>query len=390
MSRTWPGRAGAVLTMVMGVVLGGCFGAGHETAPGSVSPRAHLPGLASDTPQSPAPASSTPSPAESSTPAPLAGRLEVPASGIYLAANPDFGGEEDEVSTQRITAFEQLSGRGVAWAYFSDNWDNGIAFPAAAVQATKSAGTIPFIRLMPRSTFDEGGPDPVYSLQKIASGQFDSQLRQWARDARAAGPLLLEFGTEVNGDWFPWNGKYNGGAGTGPQRFREAYRHIVDLFRAEGATNVTWFFHVDASGSPGASWNAMANYYPGDDYVDWLGISAYGAQTADDDWDSFTNVMDDGYAELAKVSPSKPIALLEFAVTDGYAGGDKGAWIRDAFAAISSGRYPRLKAIAWWNETFENDNGSTSSLRIDSSPKSLEAYRQAVANPVFVTTAQLK
>lgn len=258
------------------------------------------------------------------------------------------------------------------------------------MEAAKAAGTLPFIRLMPRSTFDEGGPDPVYSLQAIANGQFDPQLRQWARDAKSAGPLLLEFGTEANGDWFPWNGKYNGGAGSGPQRFRDAYRHIVGLFRAEGAANVTWFFHVDASGSPRAAWNAMANYYPGDDYVDWLGISAYGAQTPDDDWNTFADVMDDGYAELAKVAPSKPIALLEFAVTDGYQGGDKPAWIRDAFAAISSGRYPRLKAIAWWNETFENDDGSTSSLRIDSSQAALEAYRQSVANPIFVTAAQFK
>ncbi len=385
------GRVGLLtLATLLALALGACATPTAGVPPNGVSPQAYAPELASDTPPSPIPVAGAPSPSATATPAAMGGRLAAPASGMYLAANPDFGGEEDEVSAERITAFEQLSGRGIAWAYFSDNWDNGIVFPAGAVQAARAVGTVPFIRLMPRSSFDEGGPDPVYTMQGIANGQFDAELRQWAREARTAGPLLLEFGTEVNGDWFPWNGRYNGGANTGPQRFRDAYRHIADLFRAEGATNITWFFHVDASGSPEARWNAMANYYPGDDYVDWLGISAYGAQTPDDDWDSFADVMDDGYAELAKVAPSKPIALLEFGVTDGYKGGDKAAWIRDAFAAITSGRYPRLKAVSWWNETFENDDGSTSALRIDSSQKALDAYRQAVANPAFVTTAQFR
>ncbi len=375
------------LVCAAAAILGACTSLeGASSGTPATPTRVFVANVATDEPRQPIPTPASPA----NPPPPQEGaKLQAPAAGMYLAANADFGGQEDQVTVQRIAAFTQASGRGIAWAYFSDNWMNGIAFPAAQVAAARAAGTTPFIRMMPRATFDQDRADPVYTLQKIIDGQYDAQLTQWARAAKAAGPLLIEFGTEVNGDWFPWNGKYNGGPGAGPQRFRDAYRHVVDLFRREGAANITWFFHVDASGSPSAAWNAMANYYPGDGYVDWLGISAYGAQSPVEDWVTFSSVFDAGYRELAAVAPTKPIALLEFAVTDGYPGHDKAQWIRDAFATIRSGRYPRLKAASWWNETFQNDDGTTSSLRIDSSQAALDAYRTAIADPWWVTTSAI-
>jgi len=56
---------------------------------------------------------------------------------------------------------------------------------------------------------------------------------------------LIEWGTEPNGEWFSWNGKWNGGAGEGPARYVAAYRHIVDLMRADRADNLQWVWHVN-------------------------------------------------------------------------------------------------------------------------------------------------
>jgi hypothetical protein len=314
-------------------------------------------------------------------------RVLPPPEGVYHSAFPDFDGTEDVVTPKKIADFAAIAGKGIAWAYFSDNWIDGIRFPAASTRVIHDAGVIPFIRMMPRSNWNEGQADPVYRMQSIIDGRFDPQLTQWARDAKAVDyALMVEFGTEVNGDWFPWNGRYNGGDPDGPRRFRDAYRHIIDIFRREGVSNITWVFHVDAQASPRAAWNAMRNYYPGDDYIDWLGISVYGAQTRDEDWQTFTEVLDSGYAELAALSLSKPIALLEFAVTDGYPGRDKAAWIRDALAAIRSGRYARIKAVSYWHENYTNDGGPPSLLRIDTSPAAQEAYRTAVADPFFVAS----
>ncbi len=331
-----------------------------------------------------------------------------PARGsTYLGAFPFLGNTEDRVSAGRITGFERLSGRQLAWVYVSDNWLGAIRFPGQSVATIRATGAVPFIRLMPRSSFDQYRADPRYSMASIVRGRHDEALQEWARAAaRVRGPLMVEFGTEVNGAWFPWNGRWNGGATTtrygdpswpdGPERFRDAYRHVVRLFRAAGARNVTWVFHVDSSPEPEARWNDARWYWPGEAFVDWIGLSAYGPQTDDEDLERFDDVLSRGYASATRLSRTRPIALLEFAIADDGGGGgggggggrptrDEAAWTRDAFDAIESGRYPRLRGVAWWHERWTNDDGSVSDLRIDSSPALLDAYRASVADPRYVS-----
>lgn len=251
-----------------------------------------------------------------------------PASNnsIYHAANPGFGATEDNVSAKSILEFEALAHKKIVWAYFSNNWYGAIKFPFSEVSTIHKSGKIPFIRLMPRSDYREKGPDLLYTLQKIIDGEFDKALVIWALDAKKSNiPLLVEFGTEVNGDWFPWSGKYNGGGVTdlygnpnepdGPERFRDAYRHIIYLFRKHNVDNITWFFHVDALGEPQSSWNTIEKYYPGDNYIDWIGVSVYGAQKKDESYHSFIEIMDKIYPAITKLS-GKPIAILELGITE--------------------------------------------------------------------------
>ncbi len=249
-----------------------------------------------------------------------------PSSGIYHSANPGFIGAEDYVTEEIITDFETLVGKNIVWAYFSNNWRDNIQFPTSNVNIIHEAGKVPFIRMMPRTDFDEGEPDPNYTMQKIIDGVFDTQLTQWAIDAKNTNiPLLVEFGTEVNGNWFPWNGQYNGGGTTdgygdpnspdGPERFKDAYRHIIDICNNNGANNITWFFHVDDYSLPEEDWNNFENYYPGDEYIDWIGISIYGAFDKHEDYYEFSYLLDEVYPRLT-ILTNKPIAILEFAITE--------------------------------------------------------------------------
>src|SRR5690606_16472233 len=139
-------------------------------------------------------------------------KLLSPTEGIYHGSFPDMGPTEDVVTIERIKEFENLTGKETAWVYFSDNWFDGIKYPRGETEAIRDAGSVPFIRMMPRSDWDGYKQDPNYSMQNIIEGKYDLELHQYARDAKGYGsPLLIEFGTEVNGDWFPWNGAYNGG-----------------------------------------------------------------------------------------------------------------------------------------------------------------------------------
>jgi hypothetical protein len=88
----------------------------------------------------------------------------------------------------------------------------------------------------------------------------------------------------------------------------------------------------------------------------------------------FDGIMKHIYPGMCALSPSKPLAVLEIGVSESPA---KAGWIRDALRAINSGRYPRIKAVSWWNKLHKSD-GTRSMLEIDSSPESLEAYRDGV------------
>ena len=320
-----------------------------------------------------------------------------PGNKIYFGAFPDFGGPEDKVTAQEIEAFNKLTGKRIFWAYFSNNWGkDGVKFPREKVETIASSGSVPYVRMMPRRIFDTAY-DKTFSLQKIIDGKFDTELHQYARDVKDYGKMILmDFGVEMNGNWFPWSGAVNGGGvknkygdpqkADGPERFVDAYRHIVDIFREEKADNVTWFFHPDIYSNPEVRWNEAQNYYPGDEYVDWVGISAYGPQTPEEDyWDTFPQIMRDAQSWIKEIAQRKPLALLEFGVTDHHPLGKKSDWLAGAFRYILNENSPlQFRAISYWHENWEEDDDLWATLRLDSSPAALAVFRKHIANERFL------
>ncbi len=217
---------------------------------------------------------------------------------------------------------------------------------------------MPYVRLMLRSDAEQDRPENLFTLANIIAGKFDDDLRAWAREAKQFGtPLLVEWGTEPNGKWFSWNGKWNGGAKEGPARFITAYRHIVDLMRAEGAINLQWVWHVNWFDQPEAKWNRFENYYPGENYCDWVALSAYGPLTPRDvdGTESFTFKMAVAYPRLTKVAPGKPIVVAEFGCEIHHPKVNAGEWAKSALEDLFSGRWPAVIGFCWWNESWEND-----------------------------------
>ncbi|MDD2715615.1 MAG: glycosyl hydrolase [Candidatus Wallbacteria bacterium] len=327
-------------------------------------------------------------------------KLLPPSNGIYFGAYPDFSGYPNEtgfenaVTREKVSDFEEIAGKPIIWAFFSKTFGDGFTFPSVEVKEIQAEGVLPYIRLIPRSNVD-ACPEKKFTLSAIISGQFDKDLSAFARSAREVkAPLMIEFACEANGDWFPWNAKWNGGNNKdgygepdqydGPERYRDAFRHIVKLFRAEKADNVTWFFHINNADSPDVAWNRFADYYPGDEYVDWVGVSVYGPLKPGDEWESFTSLMDKAYPKLCKLTKIKPLALLEFGAYDD--GSDKKArWIAEALNSIIDKKYPRIQAVSYWHEIWQNDDQSVSNLRLDSSPKVMDTFRKLIKNDCFVS-----
>ena len=128
-----------------------------------------------------------------------------------------------------------------------------------------------------------------------------------------------------------------------------------------------------------------AAYYPGSDYVDWLGLSVYGQQYKDEPNPDIPSLVNWPYEEMSRLDPHKPIMIAEWATGEfphsGEGGGvGKPEWIRQGLKLFPT-RFPRIKAAVYWHERWQNADGSYSNLRVNSSVESLRAYREGVANP---------
>ena len=314
--------------------------------------------------------------------------LGVPPPGtLYHSVFPGSAsdpGSEDAIVRSDVDAYETAVGHRVAWVYFSHEWAHGEAFPLRTSAWIRDRGSIPFIRMMMRSVAETGRTtrEPKYTVSSIIAGKHDAALAAWGRAAVTfATPILAEWGTEMNGDWFPWNASHNGKE-SGAERFREAYAHIVNLVRTQGAKNVLWVFHINGDDQPANSWNRFEGYYPGDDAIDWLGISAYGAQSVGGPCTDFATYVDPAVARLEAMARSKPVFVLEFGTTKRARRcvPSAAAWTERALDALVSGRWPSVRGFSWWNEQWDNDDArEPTDMRVQDEAAFANAFRRALS-----------
>ncbi len=270
----------------------------------------------------------------------------------------DHDPTENDITSADVARYEKTVGKAVAWVFFSNNWNESRSFPGEKCTWIHGLGKVPYVRLMLRSDLEQEYREKLFTLANIIAGRFDDDLRNWARSAKAfRSPILVEWGTEPNGNWFSWNGKWNGGTGVGPRRYIEAYRHIVDVMRGEGADNLQWVWHVNWLDEPEAKWNRFELYYPGESYCDWVALSAYGPLTprTKDGTESLRFKLRTAYPRLTSLAPGKPVIIAEFGCTLNHRSVDASKWAREALDDLFSNRWPAVIGFCWWNESWEND-----------------------------------
>ena len=152
-----------------------------------------------------------------------------PGTIMHGAMTDPDGNETGNATT--VNTFNTLAVKHIAVCFFSDNWFTGIVFPSTQCSGIRSAGAVPFIRM--QTWIQEG--DTLADLgththANITAGMFDTQLNAYADACKTfATQLMIEYGVEVNGNWFPWSQE-------GPTAYKNAYIHIINLFRARGVT----------------------------------------------------------------------------------------------------------------------------------------------------------
>ena len=220
------------------------------------------------------------------------------------------------------------------------------------------------------SSFDgRRSEQPDYSLGAIIAGDFDDLVESWADELAEWGrPVVMRFAHEMNGFWYPWSESSNGNLSG---QYVAAWRHVHDIFTVAGADNVIWIWSPNPT-QP--TLPALAGLYPGDAYVDWLGLIGYLGNGIDPRTyvPTFDQLFGPTIAEMREFS-DLPMVITELGATE--LGGKKAEWITHVYDEIKL-RHD-IVGVIWFEVDKETD------WRIVSSPEATEAFANAVADPRF-------
>ncbi len=205
-------------------------------------------------------------------------------------------------------------------------------------------------------------------LTDITSGASDALIIRAARQLKRMGrPVLLRWGWEMNGDWYKWSAARNN---KDSKAYVAAWQRLHRIFAEQKATNVSWVWSPNWNSAPIADWNTFAALYPGDSYVDWVGVSGYNLHRETPDT-MFGGI----YRAYAA---RKPIMITEVGSMD-RGGRTKADWITLFAAWVEA--HPGVGAVTW----FDTDThpGYDEKWRIDTDAESLAAYRAMAASARF-------
>jgi mannan endo-1,4-beta-mannosidase len=306
-----------------------------------------------------------------------------------LSANPDHPkkvrpiegkvmiGAFDPQEKNGQTAFEKVLGEEVAVISVYQSWGGDPEFKRDWAEAVAARGKVPMITWEPwlPSTTDFDQPD--YRLRAIADGNHDQYLRRWFTDVGEwDGPILVRFAHEMNGHWYPWGMHVNT-----RRDYIDAWRHVVDVSREAGADNITWVWSPNET-----SERNLKDFYPGDGYVDWTGLSGFnwGGKALGDNvtvWRGFGEIYDSPLEQLKAFN--KPIMIAEIGSIENDVAGNhseqtKAEWIEEAFGELKRRRVD-IGLVIWFDDIFMD----TYDWRVSTSPESADAMKSALSDPVF-------
>jgi Glycosyl hydrolase family 26 len=266
--------------------------------------------------------------------------------GAYDGALPESFAGLDQLESRLQYRFPIVS----VYQAWGDRPDEA-QFPLRAVETIERLGSIPMVTWEPwvrdfdaslRTNLPPVNEREYASLAAIARGDYDFYIAPWAAAAaRYHKPLFLRFAHEMNDPYrYPW-GPQNGNR---PDDFIAAWKHVHLVFQKMNATNVLWVW------SPHISMPWFEYYYPGPEWVDWVGtgILNYADVAPWSRWWTFHQIIEKAYPALQKLG--KPIMITEFGTLG--SGGNSAEWYRQAFHDLHD-KYGNVRAVVFFNQQHD-------------------------------------
>ncbi|OJY39083.1 glycosyl hydrolase [Pseudonocardia sp. 73-21] len=299
----------------------------------------------------------------------MAQLAQFPAAGHTFIGVQTDAGTKDFAGAER---FATATGTRPSVYEFSAGWAID-EFSPEPITRVAARGMLPMVSWEPwdfrtQGPSDHGRADqPAWRLAEITGGAYDDYVRSWARGiADLSYPVAVRLGHEMNGTWYPWAERVNGNR---PGDFVRMWHHVHDLFDAAGARNVIWVWspNVGYAGS-----QPLDTLYPGDAYVDWVGLSGYYGTGGQRAYRPFDQIFGETLRSVAGIS-ARPVVIAETGATDVI--GRRADWIRDMFRSLD--RHPEVIGVIWFEVGGEVD------WRIAGAPDAAGAFRAGAAAPRY-------
>jgi hypothetical protein len=301
----------------------------------------------------------------------------VPTCGVLWGVAP--GAHTESRGASALAAFERKTGRHQA-IYHAYHGGTRQLFPTPqeiSIAHQKGAPRVLFLNWKPESA----------SWAAIARGdkRTDAFLDRLAVHIKQTFPDKFFFAVHHEGEN---DVRPRAGSGYTAKDYAAMFRHVVARLRARGVHNmVTVLVHMTYVPHAQQSW--FNDMYPGDAYVDWIGLDVYAYSTPGYGHGDFAEVLNRRlsgkrswpgfYTWAVSRHPSKPLMIAEWGVWSSNRDTRyKVNFYRDLGSELR--RFPRIKAMVQF-ETPHNKKGQDSS--VDSTPQALQAYRALGRLPMF-------
>ena len=289
-----------------------------------------------------------------------------PASGCYIGAFI----ERDSNVQGNIPAFEDLTKKKHA-SYFT-YVGYGRPFPSDWFDKVVRNGAAPHIAFEPND-----------GLQEVKD---DVYLRAWARDAaRTKRPIFLRWASEMNGEW--GKKRYGNGATDYIGLYKEKFALISRVMKEE-APNVALVWTPFAEPS-----RLIPDFYPGDEWVDWVGVNIYSVYVHNGDPNQ--QALNEDPVDFLKniyglYGARKPIHISEYAATIWCKGigAETVEWAIEKtkrFYGALRDDFPRVKSVNWFCLDTVSAGLANNNYSLLADGRMLATYRQLVADPHFLS-----
>ncbi len=236
-------------------------------------------------------------------------------------------------------------------------------FPTQIVEICRKYGLTPVVSFEPapwRQTESYPG------LEEIVRSDWDDYFIDYAQEAaRCSSEIIFRFGFEMNGDWFSWGHK--------PELFVAAWQRIHRIFAANKASNVRWMYCPNVIWGKQERLNSVLTYYPGDEYVDVVGLDGYNFGDDYDryhSWTSYSEIFEESLRILSQ--KPKPLLIGEIGVAPDPV--RKPEWLRNFLIEVS--RDSRVSGFIYYN--YYPKRRGYPNWRLDSDSLSLRVFRSWV------------